>query len=124
MKSISLSKDPVTTIWIHFMGKSVGLCICHHVPERSIPLFGIERYLCARCLGILCGLLMGGYIYMVFQIPLSIAVVCILPLVIDGVIQAISTYESNNLLRLLTGVLFGIGIVSLEITLLNYLWNV
>lgn len=119
MKFLSLSKDPVTTIWIHFMGISLGLCICHHLPERSIPLFGIEQYLCARCLGILCGLFMGCYLYIVFPIPLHIAVFCIFPLVVDGIMQAISIYESNDLLRLFTGTLFGIGIVSLEITLLS-----
>lgn len=46
---------------------------------------------------------MRSYLYIVLKIPLQIAVLCILPLVVDGIAQAIASYESNNHLRLLTG---------------------
>ena len=34
-----------------------------------------------------------------------------MPLVIDGFIQRLTTYESNNMRRLFTGILFGIAFV-------------
>ena len=34
----------------------------------------------------------------------------IIPMIIDGYLQLLTSYLSNNLLRLITGILFGIGI--------------
>lgn len=35
-----------------------------------------------------------------------------LPLIVDGTVQKLTTYESNNLRRFVTGILFGIGITA------------
>lgn len=89
-----------------------ALCLCHHLPERSVPFFGLERYLCSRCLG----LLLGGVTGLVLRhgglhLPVPIAAALVLPLVIDGVTQGLGWRSSTNGLRLATGLLCGAAMV-------------
>ena len=39
----------------------------------------------------------------------SLGLLCILPILLDGGLQAITNYESNTIKRILTGAIFGIG---------------
>ena len=92
--------------------KSYVICFCHHMPERSVKFFGLENYLCARCLGTLFGGIFG-LILLIFHyyLPVIFVFPFMLPLILDGLWQALSEYESNNLKRLITGFLFGISAV-------------
>lgn len=108
------------SIVIEFKNRPYILCFCHHLPERSIKFFGIENYLCARCFGICVGFLIG--LLMVFTrhyIPFIFVTILILPLIIDGMLQAVTNYESNNQKRFLTGFCFGIVSVYCNI----YFWH-
>lgn len=40
-----------------------------------------------------------------------IVVLMMVPLVVDGSVQRLTTYESTNIRRLLTGILFGISLI-------------
>lgn len=95
--------------------KSIILCVCHHHPDRSFYFYGIGNYLCARCLGILVGGLTSILVIIekVFPQPL-ILIIFLIPLIFDGTIQAFTNYESTNIRRLVTGLLFGYAITSLS----------
>ena len=54
--------------------------------------------LCARCTGELCGIVIAAFTF-----------------VIDGFVQLKTGYESNNIRRLWTGILFGYGLFTLFI---------
>ena len=41
----------------------------------------------------------------------GLGILCVLPIVFDGGLQAITNYESNTIKRLFTGALFGIGFI-------------
>jgi uncharacterized membrane protein len=91
--------------------KKYSLCLCHHKPERSIPFFGIENYLCARCLGIYTGGIIGIIVLSFRVIPsLAVSLLLMIPLVTDGFLQLLTDYESRNSIRLVTGVLFGVAV--------------
>ena len=86
--------------------------MCHQKPERSFKFRGKQFPICARCTGILIGLFLGIFVAIMFG-TLRWWVILLFPLpgAIDGIIQQKTPYESNNILRLLTGVLMGIGII-------------
>jgi uncharacterized membrane protein len=100
--------------FIDFFNKKYAVCICHHLEDRSFKIFGIERYLCSRC----CGLIFGGIVGCIGRfaeiiLPINICIIFMIPLIFDGLIQAHSKYRSNNYRRFFTGILFAIGIIFL-----------
>ena len=110
---------------------------CHQKHERSWGINGNQMPVCARDVGIFFGLALGGLVFsrrglnrwtirdsFLTLFPDSwteqfyikdqrlyamwgISILFCLPVVLDGGIQAVSDYESNNLLRVLTGLPFG-----------------
>lgn len=106
---IQLVHNPVTGVLVSIGTKRALFCFCHHLPSRSIKFFGIENYLCARCFGLLVGFIVGFITLLFYQIPFLISTLFLLPLVIDGFVQAILNHESTNSRRFITGFLFGIG---------------
>lgn len=102
------SIGPVLVIIIR--NQPYGLCLCHRLEERSIWFFGLERYLCARCIGLLLGGLIGISIFRLgFQLPVVTGLLFLIPMTIDGLTQAFGLRESTNSLRVTTGFLFGLG---------------
>lgn len=94
---------------------------CHQRPERSFLYKGERFPICARCTGELIGIFIGIMgIYWVQIVPLYMFFILLLPLVIDGTIQMVTSYTSNNSKRLLTGILFGYGLFSLFV--LSNIW--
>ena len=87
---------------------------CHRKPERSFFYNGKQFPVCARCTGIYIGYI-SIFIFAVFRvyIPVLWSVILMLPTLIDGLTQAYCNRESNNWLRLITGIMFGVGISSL-----------
>ena len=97
---------------------------CHQLPERSFLINNNQIPLCARCTGIVIGSFAGQLSYYLFKdfyfstifeehnflLSIGIMILGILPLVIDGGMQFLTDYESNNTLRLGTGLLFGISL--------------
>lgn len=84
---------------------------CHQRPERSFFYKGEHFPICARCTGELIGVFIGVMgIYLWIQFPFLIWLVFMLPMIIDGFLQLITSYESNNLKRFITGLLFGMGL--------------
>lgn len=109
-------------LFLNIENRRFGLCFCHRIKDRSIWFFGLENYLCSRCLGVFIGWLIGLILVLYqYQIEMFWSVFLMLPLVIDGFSQALHYRESNNVLRLITGVLFGIGLQFLLAMIIGYL---
>jgi uncharacterized membrane protein len=99
---------------IRISERTFGLCFCHRMPERSIPCLGLERYLCSRCIGILIGGILGFIAWKVgVSVPAPAAVLCSIPMAIDGGTQLLGLRESTNTMRLITGFLFGLSLNAL-----------
>jgi uncharacterized membrane protein len=90
---------------------TIGDMNCHQLPERSLYLNGNEMPVCARDVGIMIGLVAGMAAALIWhaRFRLLYALLLFLPMLADGGLQAISSYESSNGLRLLTGMLAGVG---------------
>lgn len=86
---------------------------CHCRPDRSFYYRGRQFPICARCTGELAGIL-ALLLTWFWTHPGAVCSLCLLvPLTADGVIQLRTSYESNNLRRLWTGLLFGYGLANL-----------
>lgn len=112
-KIVSIQKNPFFAICIRFFGKRICFCLCHHLPERSIKFFGIEKYLCARCFGVLSGTILGLLFLFFYPLNLIWSLFFIMPLCVDGFLQLVTQYSSTNPRRFITGFLYGIGFLSL-----------
>ena len=44
-----------------------------------------------------------------------VSMLLLIPLVIDGAVQLVTSYESNNIRRFITGVLFGYGLIMIVV---------
>jgi uncharacterized membrane protein len=92
---------------------------CHQMADRSFSLLGEQMPACARCFGIFLGafLSLSSLIMTksVTRIPdrrdSAIIILLALPMAVDGTLQLITPYESNNILRLITGLLFSCAAV-------------
>lgn len=99
-------------------GKFLG---CHQIHERSPKIQGYQFFICYRCLGIYLGNLLGIFIGLKINILNIILITMLLPLIIDGFIQAKTKYISTNFKRFVTGIIFGIAIVILLIKIVEYI---
>ena len=92
--------------------------MCHQMPERSFHINGKPLPLCARCTGILAGYFLGIILACITRCKNYLFVLLlIIPMIIDGWIQFIFKIESNNFRRFITGILGGIGIIYLFISI-------
>ena len=89
--------------------------ICHRKPERTFQIRGHYFPVCARCTGfyisIAAYLIHAYFFYVNYNITLMIiAVLLLVPAFVDGTTQFFNLRESNNPLRLVTGLMGGIGL--------------
>src|SRR4051812_3019423 len=118
-------------IYNHHSGKGftfLGRAICHQLPERSFFHDGHYLPVCARDTGIYIGIfstLLFLYMtkkYRTTTIPnkkISFTLLLFLfPLVIDGFSSYLGIYSTTNLIRILTGIMFGMALPFFLIPLL------
>ena len=97
------------------------ILLAHHPPsqlDHTIKVkFGSDTvYLCARCTGVLTGLLFSVFFTHYFEgisttsYPLIFAV-CLIPGTFDWICHNSNVWKSNNIVRVSTGVLLGVPIV-------------
>lgn len=89
---------------------------CHQRPDRSFFIHGHQFPVCSRCTGIIIGAASCMiYLYLTrITYDYTMLILCIilqLPYIIDGTTQYLKLRESNNILRLITGILGGVGVV-------------
>ncbi len=112
------SLGPVLSV--NFRNKKYLFCVCHRRPDRSIYFFGLERYFCARCCGILTGTIIGVILRLIsIQFGVLWGILLIVPLLIDGFTQFLGFRESTNQIRVITGLLFSIGLICLDVRQLH-----
>ena len=125
------------------LGKAdvVGYAICHRIPERSFFLDGRQFPLCARCTGTFLGAVVGLAAMLLLRrhrasrLP-SVPILGILVLFVglwafDGLNSyltffpgAPSLYEPQNWLRLTTGMLNGLALITFVFPIFNFtLWR-
>ena len=86
---------------------------CHCRADRSFYYKGHKFPVCARCTGVLCGMLAGLVLLFFVKPSLVLCLVLAIPAVADGSYQKVSGRESTNARRLITGVLLGYAIFNL-----------
>ena len=110
-----------SSILYQFVFYIIGIT-CHQAPEKSFYFMNNQIPVCGRCFGIYAGLVAGLLIYPVFKnikntsTPnIKLLPVFILPVLIDGAFNLLET----NIERMLTGLIFGIGVVFYLLPLIN-----
>ncbi|MFH1054948.1 MAG: DUF2085 domain-containing protein [Candidatus Altiarchaeota archaeon] len=102
-----------------FMHVSAGvLMLCHQLPYRSFIFNGIPMAVCARDVGIYAGAILGFATIMLNVKPkilssIKLLILATIPIALDGVTQTVLVMrESNNIIRLATGLIFGLGVMA------------
>jgi uncharacterized membrane protein len=85
------------------------------MPSRSLWLAEIPMGLCSRCTGIYLSLFLTLLLLflnrnILKKIDLKYLMLLPIPLVIDGSLQYLGIYTSLNIIRLITGLLFGVSL--------------
>ena len=94
--------------------KKIEFVYCHRDPERSFHWNGKQFPLCARCTGIHVGYITYPiFLFGIIKISLVWTIIMLVPTIIDGLTQAYCNRSSNNYLRFVTGIIAGIGAMSL-----------
>ncbi len=97
---------------LSLLEKSFTIPICHRKPNRTICFFGLQKYFCSRCVGIILGMITGILlIFSGYYLTLETVFILSLPISIDGVTQYMGLRKSNNILRISSGFLFGLNIL-------------
>lgn len=97
---------------------------CHQRDDRSFIVGNRKFPICSRCTGELVGIVLSIFIQCFVGLPgIALALVLLLPLILDGFIQLLTKYESNNMKRFITGLLFGMGLYSLLIYSTLFFYN-
>jgi len=83
--------------------------LCHQRPERSLFLNDNQMPVCSRDLGIAAGMFLGFFIGACLRKRVSWLVVAalLMPMAVDGGLQAFTVYESISPVRLSTGLIGG-----------------
>ena len=111
-------------VWLTLMriGQTAG---CHQLNDRSFSCKNYQFPLCARCTGVLIGQLIM-LIQLFFVQP--ILLICLAGsglMLIDWLLQYFKLLKSNNIRRLITGILGGYGLIGLGwlffVAILKYL---
>jgi uncharacterized membrane protein len=87
---------------------------CGQIPSHSFYILGHQLGICTRCLSIYTTMFLGSLIFILTKkrlpgIPWWVWILMILPIALDGATQMFGWRESNWILRVITGTLFGIG---------------
>lgn len=94
--------------------RNLHITFCHRKPERSFFWKGKQFPVCARCTGIHLGYLTFPlFLFNIFTLNIWWTLALMLPTYIDGLTQAFFKRESTNILRVSTGLMAGIGGMSL-----------
>lgn len=101
-------------IWLVAMWFGKKIWGCHQIYERSFSIGNYQLPICARCTGILLGYLLAiSLLLFHIYIPIWLSFSFLFPLIIDGGLQFLFSIASNNARRVVTGTIFGFGIIHL-----------
>jgi uncharacterized membrane protein len=88
---------------------------CHQNPKRTLSIKGHYFPVCARCTGFYISIFVYTIFAMCFSMNYTLSTtilgfLLLIPCGIDGISQLFELIESNNILRLITGLLGGLGL--------------
>jgi uncharacterized membrane protein len=103
----------------------LDLPICHRLPDRTFKVKNWYFPVCSRCTGFYIGafsyFIYVYFFYVEYTITLILlAIIMMTPTLLDGFTQFFDFRESNNMLRLFTGLMGGVGLAIL-VKALKYL---
>ena len=110
----------IDKMWIALMefGHRIG---CHQMESRSFSFQGYQFPVCARCTGVIFGeLITIILLIMNWKIHWITAIILLLIMGLDWLIQFLNIKESNNIRRLITGFLGGVGLTFMYYYLVVY----
>ena len=87
--------------------------ICHQYPTRSLWITNRPFALCSRCFGGYLGISLALLFVnstVNYSRRIALGIILALPGIVDGGIQLITTYESTNIIRFISGFLGGLGL--------------
>ena len=90
--------------------------ICHQYPTRCFWIFERPWALCARCASAYLGIALAAVLFkpkLTFLKRAALGILFVTIAAIDPILQARGFYESNNVSRLLTGIIGGFGMFML-----------
>lgn len=98
---------------------------CHCRKERSFHINGKQFPICARCTGELVGIIISFCSFAFVHTNVLVSILIMIPMIVDGFLQALTSYESGNIRRFVTGLLFGYGLATLFLisTVETFLWG-
>jgi len=115
---------------INFLVDKIGASVCHQLPARSLQIGDIILPVCARCSGIYIGFFISAIVlFILFRKrenglpPLYIIVILALFLIstiTDGIISNFASFNTNNIIRFITGYLCGIAMITIIYPIFNF----
>ena len=118
---ISLNKKIKFWTFLMQLGAKTG---CHQLHERSFFFGDYQFPVCARCTGLFIGQT-GGLILFYFLLSVNLKILfllaslSVLMLGIDGFFQLKKIWVSNNIRRIITGILCGFFVTSFNIKVIS-----
>jgi len=108
--------------WVKLMrfGNMIG---CHQLPERSFFFKNYQFPVCARCTGVIISSIIAITIYFVYPINITIAFILSFVMFLDWFIQFIKIKNSTNARRLITGIIGGYGVATIQMYIYTYLFK-
>lgn len=105
-------------VWLKLMrfGRWLG---CHQKPERSFFIKNYQFPVCARCTGVFVGQIIAIILAFFCEIPCWLSVTLMVPMGIDWSIQRFKGIMSNNIRRLITGLLCGFGLTYIYVHIIT-----
>ncbi|GCF08059.1 DUF2085 domain-containing protein [Dictyobacter arantiisoli] len=98
--------------------------VCAQIPSHSFYIWGHQLGLCARNFSIYTSMFLGSLIFVLSKkrlpgIPWWLWIIMILPMAWDGTSQMFGLRESDWILRMVTGTLFGLGNIWFALPLMH-----
>jgi uncharacterized membrane protein len=98
--------------------------VCAQIPSHSFYMFGHQLGLCARNFSIYTSMFLGSLAFVISKkrlpgIPWWFWILLMLPMAWDGTTQMFGLRESDWILRLVTGTLFGLGNIWFALPLMH-----
>ncbi len=93
------------------IGKRLG---CHQRADRSFFIKGYQFPVCARCTGVILASAFAMIIFFIYPLNAGVCLVLSFLMFLDWFVQRIGVRESNNIRRLITGLLGGYGFMTLQ----------
>lgn len=118
MKQSKLNDNRYYYLWKKLMhiGEYTG---CHQLPERSFYIQSYQFPVCARCTGVLIGYILSIPCFFILGFIYQLTFIGILIMFLDWSIQYLKILQSTNFRRLLTGILGGYGIMSIQLFIIT-----